>query len=235
MVACCEFVAGVADLGMGCPYTSATISRRNARPDSVGTVYDNDLRQRYAPVSDPADVRQDGLAAAGRHARRVEHLHGLLSSHAAAGLLVCTPEHAAVGPAAPGDASRCGDAGPADPASDRNSPGLDAAGRGQPGDMAALAADRFGGIAVFRGFGQQSAAAEVVFGHGESGQRRPLLSLRGQQLGQHAGVARLPTLAGAHLAARRPGVALGGRVRDVDSLYVGLCTRGLADDAGGGQ
>src|SRR5437868_1779413 len=42
--------------------------------------------ERAAAVPGAADVRQDGAALAWRHAGGVEHLHGVLPGHAAAGL-----------------------------------------------------------------------------------------------------------------------------------------------------
>jgi len=209
--------------GVGRAGTLGGLARRPGRPtphESKSThaiaFRPHAVHQRHAAVRGAADVRQDGVAAAGRDARRVEHLHGLLPGDAAGRVRVRPPVDQVARSAAPGGRS-LGFVLPAVAgAADRGGGRLDPAGRVQPHPVAAVAAGGFGGSAVSVRLGQRADVAGMVRRDGPPQRQGPLLPLRGQQPGQHAGASGLSAGAGAVSDAARAGMGLDGRLRSDD-------------------
>ncbi len=165
------------------------------------------LRGRHAAVRDAADGGQDDPAAARRHARGVEHVHGVLPGRAARRLRLRAREHRAAAALAPGaPASGRARAAPGGAAPGRE-PAPAAGRRGQPGARRAHAPVGLGGPALPGGERDRAAAAEVVHPDRAPGRARSVLPLRGEQPRQHAGAAGLPDPGRAAPAAAGPELA----------------------------
>ncbi len=153
--------------------------RKTAGRAHVSAVLPGQLRWLVPFVPRRADVRQDGAAAARRHAGGVEHLHGVLRDRPAPGLRLRPLRAGSVGPAAARGLARprpgCGGLDPADRAARYGARGLASrpVAAGRPGDGRR--------VAVFPRLGEHTAPAALVRTRRYHRDARSVLPLRGQQ------------------------------------------------------
>ena len=143
-----------------------------------------------SPLLRRTHVRQNAPAVAGRHARRLEHLHGVLPSGAAGGLRLRAFHLAPVAPqtdhfARPHRSIRTG------LLAHRHRGEVASADRKQPDSRGLPVTDSYRRPAVLCDFGQRAAFAALVFAQRPCGGARPIFPVRCQQHRQHFGAAKL--------------------------------------------
>ena len=150
---------GVAPPCCSCEKTPCRSRMAAARDPSL---HPHALRQRIAALRGAADVRKDGPADSRRRARRLEHVHGVLSGRAVRRLPVRPPERPLARRATAGGRAPGGDGGGARCAARGGVVALDAAGRRESVALAPGPDVDLRGAAIFRHRRQRAAASAMV-------------------------------------------------------------------------